>query len=283
MIYIIFSILLFSTNNILWKKNLENLPVTFLVGYRAFFTSIVALFLVYYLYSFNLYTPYLLLKITTGSIFGVVGLLCMLHVIKKASLQWLGIYNLSGIVFTFLYLLFFEKIDFSQSILGVVLVVLGFIYFVYYNKETQIKITWVQHFLLLVMTISFSISSLIHWKNLTSQIPPLLIISNQELVVFITALIVTSRNRQSFKAKKEFKNYFFRVLLMAFIIFFALFFSFLGLQNTNPFISSVVFLASPLTTILLSTIVFKEKMNFKNWVSILIIALGAFILHYSTV
>jgi hypothetical protein len=121
MIYIILSILLFSFNNILWKKNLENVPVTFLVAYRAFFTSIVALFLFFYLYDFSLYTPYLLLRITTGSI--------------------LGIYNLSGIVFTSLYLIFIEEINFSQSILGVALVVLGFVYFIHFNKETLIKIT----------------------------------------------------------------------------------------------------------------------------------------------
>jgi drug/metabolite transporter (DMT)-like permease len=283
MIYIILSILLFSFNNILWKKNLENVPVTFLVAYRAFFTSIVALFLFFYLYDFNLYTPYLLLRITTGSIFGAAGLFCMLQVIKKASLQWLGIYNLSGIVFTSLYLIFIEEINFSQSIFGVALVVLGFVYFIHFNKETLIKITWKQHFLLTLMTISFSISALVHWKNLTANIPPVLIISNQELVVFIIAFVITFLNRKSFKIKEEFKSYFFRVLLMAIIIFFALFLSFIGLKNTNPFISSVLFLASPLTTILLSSIIFKEKINFKNRVSILIIALGAFILHYFSV
>lgn len=283
MTYIILSILLFSFNNILWKKNLEHLPVTFLVAYRAFFTSIVALFLFFYLYDFNLYTPYLLLRITTGSIFGAAGLFCMLQVIKKASLQWLGIYNLVAVVFTFLYLIIFEKIDFSESILGIVLVALGFVYFINYNKEAQIKITWKQHLLLLLMTISFSISSLVHWKNLTNNIPPLLIVSNQELIVFITAFSVTFWNRKFFEFKKEFKNYFFKVLLMAFIIFLALFLSFIGLKNTNPIISSVLFLASPLTTILLSTIIFKEELNFKNRLSILIIALGAFIIHYFSI
>jgi drug/metabolite transporter (DMT)-like permease len=133
------------------------------------------------------------------------------------------------------------------------------------------------------MTISFSISSLVHWKNLTANIPPVLIISNQELVVFIIAFVITFLNRKSFKIKEEFKSYFLKVLLMAIIIFSALFLSFIGLRNTNPFISSVLFLASPLTTILLSSIVFKEKINFKNRVSILIIALGAFILHYFSV
>lgn len=280
MVYIIFSILLFSINNILWKKNLENVAVTFLVAYRAFFTSMVSLFLFFYFYNINFYTPYILFRITVGSIFGVAGLLCMLHVIKKSSLQWLGIYNLSGIVFTSIYLWFFEQIDFSKSIVGVVLVIFGFVNFIYYNKETQIKITWKQHLTLLLMTISFSISSLVHWKNLTVNIPPLLIISNQELVVFITAFTITLWNRKAVNLNRNCKNYFFRALLMAIIIFIALFCSLIGLKNTNPIISSVLFLASPLTTILLNTLVFKERLSLKNQFSIFIIATGAFILHF---
>ena len=69
---------------------------------------------------------------------------------------------------------------------------------------------------------------------------------------------------------------------MALIIFLALLFSFLGLKITNPIVSSVLFLASPLTTILLSTLIFREKLTLKNGMAILIIATGAFILHYHT-
>ena len=70
---------------------------------------------------------------------------------------------------------------------------------------------------------------------------------------------------------------------MEFIIFLALLFSFLGLKITNPVVSSVLFLASPLTTILLSTFIFREQHTLKNGMAILIIATGAFILHYYTV
>lgn len=280
MIYFIFSIFLFSLNNILWKKNLQNVTITFLVAYRAFFTSIVSLCLFFYFYDFNLYTPYILFRISIGSIFGVIGLLCMLQVIKKSSLQWLGIYSLSGIVFTSIYLWHFEQIDFSKSLVGVFLVVFGFINFTFQNKESPIKITKKQHFLLFLMTISFSISSLAHWKNLTDNIPPLLIISNQELVVFMTAFTITLWNRKTINIKNDCKNYFLKALGMAIIIFTALFCSFMGLKSTNPFISSVLFLAGPLTTILLNSIVFKERLSLKNRFSIFIITLGAFILHY---
>ena len=54
MIYIFLSILLFALNNVLWKKNLQNCSVTFLVGYRALFTSIGSTVVLLYLYSFVL-------------------------------------------------------------------------------------------------------------------------------------------------------------------------------------------------------------------------------------
>jgi drug/metabolite transporter (DMT)-like permease len=123
----------------------------------------------------------------------------------------------------------------------------------------------------------------VHWKNLKSDIPPLLIISNQEIVVFITAFILTIFKFKTIKIKEVCKNYFFRVVLMALIIFLALLFSFLGLKITNPIVSSVLFLASPLTTILLSTFIFREQLTVKNGMAILIIATGAFILHYYSV
>ncbi len=282
MLYILLSILLFSFNNVLWKKNLEKLPVSFLVAYRALFTSAIALFLFFYFHSETVISLQLILRITTGSIFGVIGLFSMLSVIQKASLQWLGIYNLLGIVFTSLYLLFYEKVVFTQSIFGLILILMGFIFYIYSNREAQIKINIKQHALLLLMTMSFSISSLVHWKNLKSDIPPLLIISNQEIVIFITAFVLTIFKFKTIKIKEVCKNYFLRVILMALIIFLALLFSFLGLKITNPIVSSVLFLASPLTTILLSTLIFREKLTLKNGMAILIIATGAFILHYHT-
>ena len=133
------------------------------------------------------------------------------------------------------------------------------------------------------MSLSFATSALIHWKNLTNDIPPLLIITNQEIVVFISAFVFMFWNRKSIKITEECKNYFFRVLIMAIIIFLALLFSFLGLKITDPIISSVLFLANPLATILLATLIFREKLTFKNTVAILFIALGAYILHYFSV
>ena len=52
---------------------------------------------------------------------------------------------------------------------------------------------------------------------------------------------------------------------------------------TNPIISSVLFLSNPIVTILLAAIILKEKLTLKSIISIVIIAIGAFILHYYSV
>lgn len=280
MIYIFISIVLFALNNVLWKKNLQHSSVPFLIGYRAFFTSSAATLILVYLHGIEIYENQPLGKITLGSLFGVLGLFCMLTVIKKAPLQWLGVYNLLGIIFTALYLYFFENTPVMKSALGLIIIVLGFLLYLYHNSENETKISPKQHLILMGMTLSFGISSLIHWKNLDTKVPAILIISNQELVVFITALFITSTTIKRPELKFQLKKYYPNALLMALIIFLALLFSFLGLQITNPLISSILFLATPLLTIAFGTLFFKEKMSFFNIIAIVIIAIGAFLLHY---
>jgi drug/metabolite transporter (DMT)-like permease len=69
--------------------------------------------------------------------------------------------------------------------------------------------------------------------------------------------------------------------MMAGVIFLALLFSFLGLKLTNPLISSLLFLASPLTTIVMNLIFFKEKLSVHNSIALVLLGAGAFILHYN--
>jgi drug/metabolite transporter (DMT)-like permease len=267
----------------LWKKNLENLSIFYLVSFRALFTFLISFIFAYYFDSFSSITYLQVLKVTTGSVFGVIGLLCMLSVIKKASLQWLGVYNLIGILFTTGYLFLFERIEFRYSFVGVLLILSGFIYYIFSNKNRNLRMTIQQHLLMFLMTFSFSISSIIHWENLFKEIPPLVIISNQEMVVFITTvigLLVTDKTQMKFSF---YKKHFFKVVAMAFVIFLALLFSFLGLKQTNPIVSSLLFLASPLTTIVMNIVFFKEHLSKHNIVALFLMSVGAFILHFLTV
>ena len=274
MLFIILSVLLFSYNNVLWKKNLKTTSIPFLVSYRALFTSIISLVILFVFFKIDNITIIGFVKITIGSLFGVIGLFSMLFVIKKTSLQWLGIYSLIGIAFTIVYLGLFETIDIKKSTVGLSIVALGFGSFIYSNKETQLKITRKQHLLLLLMSFSFSCSGLLHWKNLTSSVPPLLIIANQEFIVFLVGLLFTFKQGDSGLYKTHLKTYFKRTLMMSVVIFLALIFNFLGLKQTNPLITSLLFLAVPLTTILFSVFFFNEKLSFKNMLFISIIVMG---------
>lgn len=283
MIFILLSIFLFSLNNVLWKKNLQTVSIPFLVGYRAFFTSLISCALVVYFYDFQELLSLPHLKITVGSVFGVLGLFCMLTVIKNAPLQWLGIYNLIGVVFTAVYLFMVEKIAVFGSLLGLVLIVFGFLSYIFFNRENNVKITFRQHLYLLLMTIFFSISSLIHWKNLASEVPALVLISNQEFIVFITALILIVNTQTYRQIKQGVTLNFKKVLVMALLIFLALLFSFLGLKVSNPLISSLLFLSNPLLTIVFAAIFFKEKINLYTVMALVTISIGAFILHFQSV
>ena len=280
MIFIMLSVLLFSYNNVLWKKNIKATSISFLVAYRAFFTSTISIGFLLLFFTIEHISISDFIKITTGSLFGVLGLFSMLAVIKKSSLQWLGIYNLLGVVFTILYLWIFDTVPIKESLLGLLFIVSGFVCFIFSNKQTQLKITFKQHLILLLMTFSYSSSAILHWKNLNLNFSPLLIIANQESIVFFVGLLFTFKKANISAIKTDLRIYFKRIIIMSTVIFFAILFSLLGLKQTNPIVSSLLFLAAPLTTILFSAFFFKEKFSKKNIVFIIIILLGAFMLHF---
>ena len=280
MIFIVLSVLLFSYNNVLWKKNLKATSIPFLVSYRAFFTSTISIGFLLLFFTIKHISISDFIKITTGSLFGVLGLFSMLAVIKKSSLQWLGIYNLLGVVFTILYLWIFDAVPIKESLLGLLFIVSGFVCFIFSNKQTQLKITFKQHLILLLMTFSYSSSAIFHWKNLNLNFSPLLIIANQESIVFFVGLLFTFKKVNMSSITTGLRIYFKKIVIMSTVVFFAILFSFLGLKQTNPIVSSLLFLAAPLTTILFSALFFKEKFSKKNIVFIIIILVGAFMLHF---
>ena len=282
MVFILLSVLLFSYNNVLWKKNLKFISIPFLVSYRAFFTSSISLAILFGFFTFEGLSMIAFMKITIGSFFGVLGLFSMVAVIKKVSLQWLGIYNLLGVVFTILYLWLFDAMVIKELRFGLFVIVLGFCCFLYVNKETQLKISFKQHLLLVLMTFSYSCSAILHWKNLRLNFSPLYIIANQEALVFLVGLVFTFQKRSGILFKTDLKKYFKQVFFMSVVVFLAILCSFLGIKETNPIISSLLFLAAPVTTILFSAFFFKEKLSFLNIVFIMVILSGAFVLQYQT-
>lgn len=72
MIFIIISIVLFSYNNVLWKKNLKTISIPFLVTYRALLTSVISVSLLFLFYKLDSITINGFIKISIGSVFGVI-------------------------------------------------------------------------------------------------------------------------------------------------------------------------------------------------------------------
>jgi drug/metabolite transporter (DMT)-like permease len=247
-----------------------------------------------FLFYFHDLTEFSFIQISrtfTAAILGLVGLYSMLTLYKKASLQWAAIYNLLGIIFTILYLWLFKKLDIKSSFLGIFIVTIGFIFYIYTKKKSTLKINLKQHLLLVLMTLCFGSAAILNWENLNQKIPIILIIANQEILVFICGIVLLflqtrrrrrRRRRSSIQLLSIFQKYFYRVLLMSIVILLGLFFSFLGLEITNPMISGVLFLASPLTTILFSAYFFRETIKVTDWIAIGVISFGAFLLHLQT-
>ena len=286
MIYLILAMLLFSFNNVLWKKNLLNISVSLLMTYRSFFTSILAISFLFYFHDLTEFSFIQISRTLTTAILGLVGLFSMLTLYKKASLQWAAIYNLLGIIFTTLYLWIFKELDIKSSFLGIFIITIGFIFYIYTKKKSTVKINLKHHLLLVLMTLCFGTAAILNWENLNQKIPVILIIANQEVLVFICGIVLLflerRKRRSSIQLLSIFQKYFYRVLLMSIVILLGLFFSFLGLEITNPIISGVLFLASPLTTILFSAYFFKEKIKVTDWIAIGVISFGAFLLHLQT-
>ena len=126
MIYLILAMLLFSFNNVLWKKNLLNISVSLLMTYRSFFTSILAISFLFYFHDLTEFSFIQISRTFTTAILGLVGLFSMLTLYKKASLQWAAIYNLLGIIFTTLYVWLFKELDVKSSFLGIFIIAARF-------------------------------------------------------------------------------------------------------------------------------------------------------------
>lgn len=280
MLYIILSIILFSLNNVLWKQNLKRIPIPLLVFYRAILTSIISIGVLLTTVDLNDISNLIFLRSTIGSLFGALGLFSMLIVIKQASLQWFGIYSIAGIVCSTIYLILFEHIRIIETLPGCSIIFLGFTIYIYNNKNSPQKINVKQHVLLFFMTICYSTSSVLHWSNLDANAPAILIIANQELIVFIISGTFAFFLRRNVTIMSGFKIHFRKVFIMAILIFFALLFSFLGLNETNPLISSILFLASPLMTIFFGNIFFRERISIKDVLAILVVSYGAFMLNF---
>ena len=132
-----------------------------------------------------------------------------------------------------------------------------------------------------MMSFFFAASSLMHWYNLKQEVPAILSVTIQELVVFFVVLIIFY-----FKTSLSFHQIYPQiqkivkpVVFMAIIIFSAIWTGFLGLQYTNPLISSLISLITPILTIIFGVLFFKDQWNTITLLSLFLISTGVYLIN----
>lgn len=284
MIYLIISILFYSLNNLLWKKVLQEANSWLVMTARALLTTAIGVGTIFF------YSPEMvsqidldtIIRVTIASVLGAFGLICMISALQNGTLRQLGIFNLLTIAFTVTYLFLFEKFNFLDFLSGTSLIIVGFSIYIFQIKKLP---TEESNFKVLIkytlMSLFFASSGLVHWYNFKQSIPPLFSVVNQELIVFLVGgvgLVLQPKLTITQGLQMIIKSYYL-LIVMALLIFAAVWSGFLGLKITNPLLASLLPLATPILTILFGALFFKEKWNKNIVLSLLIIAFGAFVLH----
>ena len=135
------------------------------------------------------------------------------------------------------------------------------------------------------MTLCFGTAAILNWENLNSKNSRNIHhckSRNTCFYLWIVLLFLEKKKKKADSITINISKIFLSRTTHEYRYLFGLLFSFLGLEITNPIISGVLFLASPLTTILFSAYFFKEKIKVTDWIAIGVIAFGAFLLHLQT-
>ncbi len=284
MIYLIVSVLFYSLNNLLWKKVLQQANRWLVITSRALLTTAIGVGTIF-VYSPEIVSEidlHTVIRVTIASVLGAFGLIFMISALQKGTLRQLGIFNLLTIAFSVTYLFLFEKFKLLDFLFGTSLIIVGFSIYVFQIKklstdESNYKV--IINYTL--MSLFFASSGMVHWYNLKESIPPLFSVVNQELIVFFVGgggLLLQPKSAKTQWIQMIINSY--RLLLtMALLIFIAVWTGFLGLKITNPLLASLLPLATPILTILFGALFFKEKWNKNIVLSLLIITIGAFVLH----
>ena len=284
MIYLIISIVFYSLNNLLWKKVLQQANSWLVMSLRALLTSFIGVgVLIFYspeiLYEINFNT---VCRVTIASLLGAFGLICMLSALQKGTLRQLGIFNLLTIAFTVLYLFLFEKFNFLDFLSGASIIIVGFSIYIFEIQKLpsgESNINTIIYFIL--MSLFFASSELVHWYNFKQSIPPLFSVVNQEIIVFLVGGIGLIMQPKSVKIQwsQSIVKSGYLIVIMAVLIFAAVWTGFLGLKITNPLLASLLPLATPILTILFGALFFNEKWNKIMGFALVLIAIGAYVLH----
>ena len=284
MIYLILSNFFYALNNLLWKRALSKFNLWHIISSRSLLTSIVGFIVIITFYSdvINTIDFPLFLNIFIASVFGSLGLICMIHALKKGSLSQLALFNLIIVFLIGSFLFFFEGLHFENYRVASLLIISGFVLYIYQikKKNTQ-QMSLHQLLLFSLMSIFFAGSIVMHWYGLNKDIPVIFSLSIQEAVVFLSSItiVIISPSFSLVKLRYELKKISTTVILMATVIFAAIWTGFSGLKFTDPLISSLISLLTPILTILFGVIFYKDKWNYLTIFCFLLISSGIYLIN----
>jgi len=284
MVYLILSNFFYALNNLLWKRALSKFNLWHIISLRSLLTSIVGFVVIITFYSdvINTIDLSLFLNIFIASVFGSLGLICMIHALKKGSLSQLALFNLIIVFLIGSFLFFFEGLHFENYRVASLLIISGFVLYIYQikKKNTQ-QMSLHQLLLFSLMSIFFAGSIVMHWYGLNKDIPVIFSLSIQEAVVFLSSItiVIISPSFSLVKLRYELKKISTTVILMATVIFAAIWTGFSGLKFTDPLISSLISLLTPILTILFGVIFYKDKWNYLTILCFLLISSGIYLIN----
>ena len=284
MIYLILSNFFYALNNLLWKRALSKFNLWHIISSRSLLTSIVGFIVIITFYSdvINTIDFPLFLNIFIASVFGSLGLICMIHALKKGSLSQLALFNLIIVFLIGSFLFFFEGLHFENYRVASLLIITGFVLYIYQikKKNTQ-QMSLHQLLLFSLMSIFFTGSIVMHWYGLNKDIPVIFSLSIQEAVVFLSSItiVIISPSFSLVKLRYELKKISTTVILMSTVIFAAIWTGFSGLKFTDPLISSLISLLTPILTILFGVIFYKDKWNYLTILYFLLISSGIYLIN----
>ena len=271
--YLILSALFFAVNNVLWKWIVADyLPLQVIVK-RSMITSLLG---VVFLGAngFAMYTTFSeVLFVNLTCIIGAHGLVFMIYALKESSLNNFIHYSLLGSIGTASYLYFIEDIIPQNYVLGILLISFGFCTFLWNQRFNSKTVQFSAHRNLALMTLCFSISGIMQWYNLKTY-DVIFLAVHQEVEVLIVAGIIMCYLKQPILSFFKFDY----ILLMAPIVTIAIIAGMYGLKMTNPFISSIVSLTTPMLTMVLAVLVLKEYFKWYYVSSMFMVILGAWML-----
>lgn len=286
MIYLILSGFFYAFNNLLWKRILSKFNLWLIIGLRCLLTSCIGLSIIFLFYPniFSNLTYSVSISLLMASVFGASGLITMILALKDGSLTQLGVFNLLIVFLVSSYLFFFENIFLQNYTIATIFIISGFTCYILQlkkNKEVKKNFSYRNFTLFTLMSFFFAASLLLHWYILKQEVPAILSVTIQEIVVFIIVLIIFKfQTSLAFhQIYPQIQKILKPVAFMAVVIFLAIWTSFLGLQYTNPLVSSLISLITPILTIVFGVFFYKDQWNYLTLFSLCLISVGVYLIN----